>query len=230
MHCIGGKTISNVSIANTNFSNVEFIPNRTGKFVGYTTVPHNLNIHDFVTISGLSTGVLANNISKPIGIRTSRFKLNVGISSAGATGLTTYFNIDGQFDKLNILPNDVLGIGTEKIKVLNLDEELSRIRVIRQHDSTVGSSHTANSTLTQNPRSLYFIPPVRNNNSNFRLNRELYFNPVESVALGNVSVIVPSIVIAFSLAIFTYHTQNSGPIFKDCYCMFKMSRSFSINS
>ena len=25
VHCIGGKTISNVSIANTNFSNVEFI-------------------------------------------------------------------------------------------------------------------------------------------------------------------------------------------------------------
>ena len=88
---------------------MEFIPNpkKLNQFVGYTTVPHNFYIKDFVTISGLSTGTFDNNSVKPIGVTTSRFKLNVGISSAGATGLTTYFNVDGKLDELNILYNDL---------------------------------------------------------------------------------------------------------------------------
>ena len=95
---------------------------KLNQFVGYSTVPHNFYLKDFVTISGLSTGTFDNNSAKAIGVTTSKFKLNVGISSAGATGLTTYFDIDGNFDKLNILPNDVLGIGTECVKVLNVEK------------------------------------------------------------------------------------------------------------
>ena len=198
VHCIGGKTISNVSIANTNFSNVEFIvSNKVGEFIGYTTLPHNFNTKDFVTISGLSTGVLANNISKPIGIRTSRFKLNVGISSAGATGLTTYFNIDGQFDKLNILPNDVLGIGTECVKVLNVEKHLGRIRVLRNHQSTIGSAHTATSLIEEKPRDFKFSA-ITPNTLDLRLNREFYFNPSDSVALGNASGVGIGTTISFS--------------------------------
>ena len=186
VHCIEGKTISNVSIANTNFSNVEFIPNRTGKFVGYTTVPHNFNIHDFVTISGLSTGVFANNTTRSIGIQTTRLKLNVGISSAGATGLTTYFEVDGNLDKLNILPNDVLGIGTECVKVLNVEKDLKRLRVLRNHQSTIGSAHTATSLLETKPRNFSFSVTTPKS-LELRLNKEFYFNPNESIALGNSS-------------------------------------------
>ena len=179
---VGGKTISNISIANTNFSNVEFIPsNKVGKFVGYTTVPHNFYLNDFVTISGLSTGIIPNNTIRPVGVTTSRFKLNVGISSAGATGLTTYFNIDGNYDEIE--PNDVLGIGTECVKVLNVDKDLQRVRVLRNHQSTIGSAHTATSLLEEKPRTFRFTYNTPES-LELRLNKEFYFNPVESVALG----------------------------------------------
>ena len=183
VHSISGKTISNISIANTNFSNVEFIfkSNRVGRFVGYTTVPHNFYTQDNVVISGLSTGIIRNNTSRPIGVTTSKFKLNVGISSAGATGLTTYFNITGNFDEIE--PNDVLGIGTECVKVLNVEKDLGRIRVLRNHQSTIGSSHTATSLIEEKPRTFEFAL-VTGEKSDLRLNNEFYFNPKESVALG----------------------------------------------
>ena len=184
---VGGKTISNISIANTEFSNVEFILGKSPyEFIGYTTVPHNFNKKEFITLSGLSTETFANDSVFPIGITTSRFRLNVGISSAGATGLTTYFNIDGNFDELNILPNDVLGIGTECVKVLNVEKDLRRIRVLRNHQSTIGSAHTATSLIEDKPRKFAFRS-VNVGNNDFKLNRQFYFNPKESVALGNVS-------------------------------------------
>ncbi len=185
---VGGKTINQISVARTTFTNVEFIPSENGNtYVGYTTIPHNFYEQEFAVISGLSTNGIGNNIIQNVGVRTETFKLFEEVSASSSTGIVTFFNISGNVNSDYIKANDVLGIGTECVKVLNLDEELSRIRVIREWNSTTGSAHTANSLISQKPRDLYFAPPVRNNSSNYRLNRELYFNPVESVALGNVS-------------------------------------------
>ena len=185
---VGGKTINQISIARTTFSSVEFIPHKnTHTYVGYTTIPHNMYEQEFAVISGLSTNGIGNNNIQSVGIRTETFKLFEEVAGISTTGIVTFFNISGNVNSDYIKENDVLGIGTECVKVLNLDEELSRIRVIREWNSTTGSAHTANSLISQKPRSLYFIPPVRNDNANFRLNKELYFNPKESVALGNVS-------------------------------------------
>ena len=41
-----------------------------------------------------------------------------------------------------IRPNDILGIGTETVKVLNIDEQTQRIRVVREQEGTVGSAYT----------------------------------------------------------------------------------------
>jgi hypothetical protein len=185
---IQGKTINQISVANTVFSNVEFIPDEfTSKFVGYTTIPHNLYQNEFVVISGLNTNGLSNNYIQPVGIRTEQFKLFGDVAGISTTGIVTFFNVIGNLEPNFIRENDILGIGTEKIKVLNVDKEDSRIRIIRQYDSTIGSSHTSFSLISQNPRRLHFSPLDPQNKSDYTLNRELYFNPKESVSLGNVS-------------------------------------------
>ena len=185
---IEGKTISQIDVSNTVFSDVEFIPDdNTSKFVGYTTSPHNLYQNEFVVISGLNTNGLQNNYIQPVGIKTEQFKLYGDVAGVSTTGIVTFFNVIGNLNPSFIRENDILGIGTEKIKVLNVDQESSRIRIIRQHDSTVGSSHTSYSLISQNPRRLHFSPLNPKEKSDYRLNRELYFNPKESVALGNVS-------------------------------------------
>ena len=185
---IQGKTISEIDVDNTLFSNVEFIPDvNSSKFVGYTTSPHNLYENEFVVISGLNTDGLRNNYIQPVGVKTEQFKLFGDVAGVSTTGIVTFFNVIGNLSPSFIRENDILGIGTEKIKVLNVDEELSRIRIIRQHDSTIGSSHTSFSLISQKPRRLHFAPLNPVEKTDYRLNRELYFNPKESVSLGNVS-------------------------------------------
>ena len=185
---IQGQPISQISVANTVFSNVEFISDSfTRKFVGYTTIPHNLYQNEFLTISGLNTDGLKNNYIQPVGITTYKFKLSGEVAGVTTTGIVTYFNIQGNLTPSFIRENDILGIGTEKIKVLNVEPESSRIRIIRQYDSTVGSSHTSNSLISQNPRTINFTPLTNTDKVDYVLNKELYFNPKESVGLGTLS-------------------------------------------
>ena len=185
---IEGKTINQISIANTTFNDVEFISNLdSSSFVGYTTIPHNFYETEWAIISGLNTSGFTNNQPQSVGIKTEKFKLFNEVSGISTTGIVTFFNLVGDLNSFSIRENDVLGIGTEQVKVLNVDPELSRVRVIRQYNSTIGSSHTTNSLVSAKPRTFNFAPITGEDISDYRLNRELYFNPKESVALGNVS-------------------------------------------
>ena len=62
VNLIEGKIINQISVANTEFSNVEFILGPSAsQFVGYTTIPHNFHNAETVYISGLSTTGIKNN-------------------------------------------------------------------------------------------------------------------------------------------------------------------------
>ena len=68
---------------------------------------------------------------------------------------------------------------------MNIDEKLSRIRVLRCIDGTTGTSHPVSSELIeQSKKILINSKSTRLNNS--KINKEIYFNPSESVALGTI--------------------------------------------
>jgi hypothetical protein len=66
----------------------------------------------------------------------------------------TYFSVGGNLNSSYIRENDVFTIGTEKVKILNIDAQSSRIRVLRSTSGSVGSAHTATEVLYENPRKL----------------------------------------------------------------------------
>ena len=84
----------------------------------------------------------------------------------------------------SIRENDIIQISDEKLKVLNVDQKNSRLRVLREIDGTAGVAHTISETIYENPRKLTFSVGFRSD-YDYKVNRELYFNPVESVDLGN---------------------------------------------
>ena len=78
-----------------------------------------------------------------IGITSTKLIVSQGIGSVAATGLVTFFNVQGKLpspnDTLNnlaIRENDILkvGIGTrqEEVKILNIDGASSRLRVLKK--------------------------------------------------------------------------------------------------
>ena len=105
----------------------------------------------------------------------------VAVDTTGVTGFVTFFNIGGNLD--NIKPNDILKIEDEEVKVLNVDDVFSRVRVVRAQNGTTGVAHSVTTIVKQDPRVVTINAGIKTTFTAKR-NTELYFNPIESVAQG----------------------------------------------
>ena len=180
-----GKQISRVSTSTTSFYNVEFIRNNNS-YLGFTSVPHNLENGDTIQISGISTFFKGFNGSYTTGIRSDNFVLTLGVGDTSSTGYVAYFYVSGALQYPYIRPNDVLGIGTERVKVLNIDPISQRIRVLRAQDGTIGVAHTNKEILLEDSRKFRVNISGLTTTRSYAVNEELYFDPAESVGVGTV--------------------------------------------
>ena len=197
---IFGKSVNSISVASTSISNVEFYPSSPqGNFVAFCQDPHNFTNTDSISVSGLNTSSSLIEGSYRIGISTNTFSLTAGVGTTGATGIVTYFSVAGELNPFTgvIRENDVLGIGTEQIKVLNIDTRASRIRVRRAINGTVGSAHSVGNVLYERSRK-FTINAGFSSEFDYKVNREIYFNPIDAVGLGTTSGIGIGVTLIFS--------------------------------
>jgi hypothetical protein len=193
-----GKSVNSISVATTSISNVEFYSTTSqGTFLAFFQNPHNFTNTDLVVISGLNTTSSLIEGSYQVGVATNTIALTAGIGTTATTGIVTYFSVAGNLNYSNIRENDILGIGTEKVKVLNVDAKSSRIRILRAVNGTVGSSHSITTVLYENPRKLTINAGFRSQ-YDYKINREIYFNPVDAVGLGTTSGIGIGVTLIFS--------------------------------
>ena len=136
-----------------------------------------------VNVAGLST--TRNNLvgSYPIGISSNRLILRQGIGTAGATGIVTFFNVQGSLEDIRTNDRYKVGVSTEIVKVLEVDNLSSRIRVLRPVEA-VGVSHTQSTILEEIPRVFRFTAGIQ---SNFPVveEKEIYFNPSNSIGTSH---------------------------------------------
>ena len=188
-----GKLVSNISVASSTINAVEIYPSfNKGEYIIFADEPHNYKNGDIISFSGLSTTSSRIGSSYAVGISSNELSLvglgttnssSAGIADAASTGRITYLNVAGKINYPNLRENDILGIGTEKVKVLNIDRVLSRIKVIREYGGTVGQGHTAGTPIYEYPRKLTIDAGFKTT-SNYKVNREIYFNPFEVAGLG----------------------------------------------
>jgi hypothetical protein len=177
-----GKNISQVSVASSTLVDVEFYPG-TEYFIGFSSVPHNYLTNALVSITGKYDYKKSGNII----VNTNVLSLSTGIASTSITGIVTYFNVSGPLFFPQIRENDVYQINNEYVKVLNVDTESSRIRVLRNYDNTLGlTSYSSGSFLVEKSRKFLINFPI-SRSYDLNVNSELYFNPKESVGLGTTS-------------------------------------------
>ena len=198
---VGGKDVSSVSVATTNISNTEiYSSNKNGEFTIVSSTVHPFKKNDTITVSGLSTNGLNLNGAYTVGITTNTLSLvglgttSAGIGSDGVTGIVTFVNVGG--DLRNTIPNDILSIGTENVKVLNVDREQSRLRILRSLNN-VSTAHAEASLFKELPRE-FSIKTNQNLKKVLKRNKEIYFNPADSVALGSTSGVGIGTTIVFS--------------------------------
>ena len=173
----------------SSISSVEiFHKKEEGQYILYSNKPHGWSNNDLVTISGLSTTSSGIGGVYKAGITTNTYTLigfgtqPTGVGTDGVTGIITYFNINGDFPTID--PNDILRIGTEKVKVLWTEPENNRIRVLRAQEGTTGAAHTATTVLYEDPRKVT-INAGFNTTYTVKTNTELYFQPTVTASVGS---------------------------------------------
>jgi len=183
---INGKNVSQISLASTVTSNIQFIkasPNQPYKFVGFSSTIHNLTNLDEVQID-----IEGENTSFDA-IRYDENRLFLTSVSVAATisGITTYLNVTGNLEYPNVRENDIYQFGQEQVKVLNIDTLSQRIRVLRNQNGTSGvSSLPVGFALTEKSKKFGINFGITTSYAT-QLDKEYYFNPSESVGLGTQS-------------------------------------------
>ncbi len=189
---ITGREVSNISYKSHRINNVEIIANQDpyGNFIGFCTSPHNLIDKQPIFFTGIGTNTFNFN-SNPIfevRIKNNVLFLSQDIPDTSVTGIVTYFNVYGSLSYPNITTNDIYTVRDEKIKILEIDNVSSRIKVQRAYSGTVGLAYTTGESLTENTRKFYVNLPQNISTNNLKINKEYYFTPSESVGIGTIGI------------------------------------------
>ena len=190
---IKGKEVSSISVATTSVENVEVFPSGPS-FIGITSLPHNFNDGDVVTVT---TNFEFNEI-RSIGVTTNSLALTQQINPTSVTGIVTYFSVVGNLEYPKIKENDLYSINNEQVKILNIDKLSSRIRVLRDQNLTSGvTTHSIGSQLKEIPNKVQLNVGF-NTNYSYKSNRQFYFNPKESLGIGTIAGIGIGYTLSFS--------------------------------
>ena len=191
---IKGVGVSSISVSYTEILGVEFGSSRDFKtVVGVASTPHQLKDQDVISIIGLNDIITNNqkNVTSRINVFTNQLTVTKNVEPSSVTGTVTEIQVSGNLNDYAIKPNDIyISQEGEQLKILNIDKTSSTIRVKRG----VGvSTYYSGSNLTENSRRFEVIvtessSPVDLTSNNYPLNREIYFNPANSVGLGTVGL------------------------------------------
>tara|TARA_B100000745_G_scaffold255686_1_gene178407 strand:- start:10143 stop:22226 length:12084 start_codon:yes stop_codon:yes gene_type:complete len=179
-----GKTVTSVALTET------YLKGKAFQFKNNLVISCGEELdfanNDLVTVVGLSTEYkLAIDTDAAAVIPKISFILNKYIGGSGVTGPVTFLPVKTESLK-KVHENDIIQVEDEKMKVLNVDVLNSRLRVLREYDGTVGVAHSLETPISHIP-TRFEISLNTNNGFIKKEDRELYFNPVESVGLGTTS-------------------------------------------
>lgn len=178
------------SLSNSINLDYKFIPNSNKNgFIGITSSPHNIQNGQSVLLSGLKNYIQNGSsdiISKNVIVNRNSLVLLNDVDTSENTGYVTYFTVSGNISYPTVKENDVYIINdTEKVKVLRVEPQLSRIWVLRNYESSGGgdSVYTSGTVIYELPSKFEFNSPIETNRD-YRISRNYYFNPNESLGIG----------------------------------------------
>jgi hypothetical protein len=183
---IEGKSVTNIGVARSSFANVEFEKNisKIG-FIGFTSIPHNYNDGDVVSV----TTPIERITFEKIRVRSNNIVLTNTLTPVAQSGIVTYIEVSGNIKYPAIRENDIYKFtdeqnGDEYVKVLNINEQKSLIRIQRSVNGNSGLTTVYSGTILQEiPRKFEADLGIKTS-YNFTTNYEYYFNAKESVGFG----------------------------------------------
>jgi hypothetical protein len=167
------KVIDDIQFSNSNIFN---------NTIGIAKTPHNLLNGDFITIKKFNIDdIFLEEKFYKITVIPTELTLTEDVGDESQTGLITHFSVNGNLNYPFVVEDDIFVIGEEEIKILNIDLDSRRIKVLRGINSTSITEHLRNDILNEKSRKIYFDKIL---DKNYEINRKYYFNPEETVGVG----------------------------------------------
>tara|TARA_B100001094_G_scaffold256565_1_gene255802 strand:+ start:3319 stop:16308 length:12990 start_codon:yes stop_codon:yes gene_type:complete len=184
-----GKTIVDINTNYIKYENVSFTWHDNG-VSAYISTSHELNNNDQIIVSGLSTSIKYLTGSHKIGVSTDKSFVYSEIPS-NATAGTVADIVVSNIDFISI--GSSIGIGTEKLLVLNKFNDKKVLRVLR---GVTGTAHTISSRVSLIPSFLSIPLDIPKFDS--KIDDIIYFNPFQSIGVGTISGISSAVDVTVS--------------------------------
>ena len=177
---ISGKNITNIDTTIDSFENVVFVWNNENSVSAFISTSPSLNDGDNVLISGISTtGIKGLTGSHVIGIETASTVVYKEIPNSATTGIVTDIYVSNIPTGVSV--GSSIGIGTEKLLVLNTFNSNNILRVRR---GAVSGVHTVSTKVNLIPS--FFNIPLNTDYFDSKVSDVVFFNPHESIGVGTI--------------------------------------------
>jgi hypothetical protein len=178
---IRGKELQEIHVGISTFTGVKF-HTEGNNVVGVCASPHGFSSGDDVVISAISDSRYSffEGVKKII-TSDKVVGLTSDLNILAITGETTYISVK---DVTDFSASDYIGIGSEVLRITNVDQPNSRLLVNRLENT---GFHTAGiESVRSLPNKFYFTE--RNISSFIKENKSVYFNPKNSIGFGTQGV------------------------------------------
>ena len=178
---VTGKDISSVNTTVQTYRNVVYVRDSDTQVSAFISTCHTFANNDQIVISGLTTSIPKLTNSHTVGVTSEQVVLYKSLGANNTSGIVTDIYVSRIPDRVSA--GSSIGIGTEKLLVLNTFKERQILRVKR---GVVGTGNTASHALSS---PVFTVPqrftiPLVTDPFESKVNDKVFFNPQEQVGLA----------------------------------------------
>ena len=178
---VKGKDISSVNTNIQTYRNVVYVRENEKQVSAFISTSHTFADNDNIVVSGLTTSIPNLTDSHVVGVSSDRFVLYKSMGANNTVGVVTDIYVSKIPDRVSA--GSSIGIGTERLKVLNVFDKKQILRVKRGLVSTANTaSHALSSAILTVPQK--FTIPLETPPFESKINEKVFFNPQEQVGLA----------------------------------------------
>ena len=175
---IEGKEISSVTTTVQTYDDVVYVRDNDTQVSAFISTSHTFSDNDNIVVSGLSTSISGLTDSHKVGVSSEIVVLYKAMGANATAGVVTDIYVSSIPDRVSA--GSSIGIGTEKLQVLNVFNERKILRVKR--GVVGGTGHALSDTVSTVPHK--FTIPLVTDPFESKVNDKVFFNPAEQVGLG----------------------------------------------
>ena len=186
---IKGKSIVDVNTTTETFTDCVVTRFNDSEVKLTFTSTHNINDQDSIAISGLSTYIKGLTKTHTVGVSSERLFLIADVAANATPGFVTDIYVSNVPEIISV--GSTIGIGTERLSVLNVYGENKVLRVAR---GLSGAGHTSSTAVKEVSNTI--TVPLSTKDFSSSVNEKYFFNAASQIGIGATAGIGVSFVYA----------------------------------